>query len=163
MKHRGLLASLAFLIGLAITRAAPQAPATPAEAEAGPDATGITLVRSVCGGCHAASSILGEHRTRHDWTEILEWMANEGAVMNDEEYEQMLRFLSVRYGLVAVNTAEAEDVQAVLELNDEQIGRLVAARSAGTSFRNLDDLSRTIGVPAASLESRKARIDFAAP
>lgn len=124
------------------------------------DDANIKLTESVCGRCHTTASILGQHRTRSDWEDILEWMADEGAVMTDEEYEQMMAFLGVRYGLVAVNTAPAEEVRAVLELTDEQVQRLIAARLPGNTFKALDDLARAIGVPSEAVASREARIDF---
>jgi hypothetical protein len=160
MTRTFVAAATAVITSLVFVGATAQDATTSAAPES--EAAGRKLVQTICGSCHAASSILGEHRTRHDWEEILEWMADEGAVMSDEEYEQMMAFLGVRYGLVAVNTASTEDIQTVLELTDDQAQRLDAARKAGARFRTLDDLARTTGIPAASLAERQDRIDFSA-
>lgn len=124
------------------------------------DAAGTKLLTTLCGSCHTPRSILATHRSKQDWEEVLEWMIDEGAVMSDDEFDQMIGYLSVRYGRVDINAAPAEDIRHVLELTQGQAERIVAARTAGRRFAAVKDVAETAGVPADFVEARKARIDW---
>jgi hypothetical protein len=124
------------------------------------DAAELKLITTVCGSCHTSGSILGTHRTTREWEEVLEWMADEGAVMNDDEFERLMRFLSVRYGRVKVNAAPAEELRLVLELNGDQAARIIAARTGGRRFRTIEELASAADVPIGLLEARRSRVDF---
>lgn len=124
------------------------------------DAAGTKLLTTLCGSCHTPRSILATHRSKQDWEDVLEWMMDEGAVMSDDEFDQMVGYLSVRYGRVDVNTAPAEEIRHVLELTQRQAERIVAARTAGRRFAALKDVAGTAGVSADFVEARKARIGF---
>jgi hypothetical protein len=105
-------------------------------------------------------SIVRSHQTTRDWQALIEWMIDEGAVMTDEEFDRVLGYLSVRYGRVAVNLAPGDELRTVLELTDDQVRRLLAARTAGKKFLTLEDLAVAIDVAPAALAEREARIDF---
>jgi mono/diheme cytochrome c family protein len=139
-------------------RAAGQAPrSSPPDAV---DAAGTKLLTTLCGSCHTRGSILATHRSKQDWEEVLEWMIDEGAVMSDDEFDQMLGYLSVRYGRVDINAAPAEDIRHVLELTQDQAERLVAARTAGRRFAAVKDVAEAAGVPVDFVEARKERIGW---
>jgi hypothetical protein len=152
-----------YVAGITIAAAISVAPAVgqqSASRTAPTDAANLKLLDSVCGACHTRSAIVGTHRTRRDWEEVLEWMLDEGATMSDDEFAQMLAFLSVRYGSVDVNAATADDIRSVLELTEAQASRLVAARTAGRRFVTTQDVADAAGVPASHIESRKARVEL---
>lgn len=133
-----------------------QAPAPPASA----DAADLKRLDTICGGCHTRGSIVGTHRTTQDWKEVLEWMADEGAVMSDEEFGQILAYLSVRAGRVNINTAPGDEIARVLELTGPEADRIVAARAGGRQLATTMDVATTARVPVAQIEARKARITF---
>lgn len=149
----GFAAALA--VAPAVTREPPQASTRDAT-----DAAGRKLITTLCGSCHTAGSILGTHRAKHDWEEVLEWMIDEGAVMNGDEFEQILGYLSVRYGRVDINSAPAEEIRHVLELTEGQTDRIVSVRGAGRRFATLQDVADAAGAPVAFFEARKTRITF---
>jgi mono/diheme cytochrome c family protein len=124
------------------------------------DAAGTKLLTTLCGSCHTRGSILATHRSKQDCEEVLEWMIDEGAVMSDDEFDQMMGYLSVRYGRVDINAAPAEDIRHVLELTQVQAERIVAARTGGQRFAAVKDVAEAAGVPADFVEARKERIGW---
>jgi hypothetical protein len=144
--------------GLVVAQTAAQDRGPSATAPA--DAAELKLITTVCGSCHTSRSILGTHRTTTEWEEVLDWMSDEGAVMNDDEFERLRRFLSVRYGRVKVNIAPAEELRLVLELSGDQAGKIVAARTGARRFTTIEELASAAGVPVGLLEARRSRVDF---
>ena len=153
-----LMVSLAGTAGFVVSHAAVYAQQQPTAGTN--DVRDSKLIEAVCGSCHAMGSVLRTHRTKQAWEEIIEWMMDEGAVLTDDEFDRVLRYLSVRSGRVDVNTATSEDLRAVLELTDDQVGRVMAARTAGRRILNLEQLAAVTSLPPAFLEARKARIAF---
>jgi len=158
MRHVAAIAFALGTFGLVVAQTAAQDRGSAATGSA--DAAELKLITTVCGSCHTSRSILGTHRTTREWEEVLEWMADEGAVMSDDEFERLMRFLSVRYGRVKVNTAPVEELRLVLELSGDQAGKIIAARTGGRRFTTVEELASAADVPVGLLEARRARVDF---
>src|SRR5579872_1713233 len=59
---------------------------------------GREVVQKVCSPCHTPESVLGTRRTRSEWQETIDKMVALGAKATDEEFAQILNYLSTQFG-----------------------------------------------------------------
>lgn len=78
---------------------------------------GEETTERVCSECHAVDDVTSTRRMPRDWNEIVAAMADRGATATQEELAIIRRYLARHFGLIAVNTASAEDLAAVLGLS----------------------------------------------
>lgn len=92
----GLVKSAALL--LAALSGAPlvdaQLPRPSAGAAQFPDAPGKDVVQKVCGACHGAEVTIAKGRTRQQWGEVIASMVARGAKGTDQEFAQVLDYLT---------------------------------------------------------------------
>lgn len=126
-----------------------------------PEGEGRVTVESLCAArCHTASTILRARRTPFGWETVLDKMIERGAELSDSEYDTILNYLSEHLlATVNVNTATAERIVEVLEIEPKEAQAIVDARKAApmTSWR---DVANVPGVDAKVIEERKARLVF---
>ncbi len=79
-----------------------------AQAQELPAGQGKAQLESACTQCHAAEVIIGQPRTRDDWTAVLARMIGSGAQLSDEEYRLVLDYLSTHFGLSDQRVPEAK-------------------------------------------------------
>ena len=84
------LASLAAISTLII--------ATYARAQELPEGQGKALVQSACTQCHGIDVIVSQPRSREDWTDVVSRMVGNGAQLSDEDYNQVVQYLSTYLG-----------------------------------------------------------------
>jgi competence protein ComEA len=158
-------AGFALLIPCAAAHAlAAQAPKPTEAAKARfPPGPGREAVFKVCADCHGPESVLGQLKTRDEWSKTLDEMANNGAQGTDEEWNQILAYLDQHYSLISVNAAPAKDLALKLDVSDDVAAAIVRTRTEKGPFRSMDDLKRVPGIDAAKLDARHDRIVFGAP
>jgi cytochrome c oxidase cbb3-type subunit III len=59
-----------------------------------PDAPGRDVTQKVCNVCHGVEVTLGKGRTRQQWQEVIASMVARGAKANDQEFAQVLDYLT---------------------------------------------------------------------
>ncbi len=64
-----------------------------------PDGTGKEVILNTCTQCHDLFRIKANRRSPEEWEETLISMLNEGAMLNDEEFARVLRYLSRNFGI----------------------------------------------------------------
>ena len=73
-------------------------PATAAQAPKStmqfPDAPGRDVAQKVCGACHGADVVAAKGLTRQEWTQTIANMVTRGAKASDEEFSQVLDYLT---------------------------------------------------------------------
>ena len=69
-----------------------------AHAQELPEGQGKTLVQAACTQCHGVDVIVGQPRSREDWTEVVSRMVGNGAQLSDEDYNQVIQYLSAYLG-----------------------------------------------------------------
>ena len=89
------LASLAAISTLAIGACA--------HAQELPEGQGKALVQTACSQCHGIDVIVGQPRSREDWTEVVSRMIGNGAQLSDEDYNQVIEYLATNLGPASQN------------------------------------------------------------
>lgn len=115
--------------------------------------------RALCGTCHSTSLVEGL-RTEEEWREEVQQMVKIGARGTEAEFQAVMRVLARTLTRVNVNTATAEQIAPVLEINAAVAEELVKRRTAVGKFKTLAELQEIPGVDAGKLEARKERILF---
>ena len=140
--------------------------ATPLGGQAGvakdpfPESAGKPALLKVCGNCHTAETVIQSFRTRQEWSDVIDQMARFGAEGSDQEFDQILTYLSRHFSPIKVNKAAATDLEAVLDVPAAVAEAIVAYRSKNGDFKTLDDLKNVPGLEAGRIEAQKARIVF---
>jgi competence ComEA-like helix-hairpin-helix protein len=125
-----------------------------------PEAEGRSAVIELCGGCHDASATVEKRKTQKDWKTSVADMRAKGATPTDDEAKVIATYMTRYFGLVNVNKAGAEEIQAVLGVSGKEAQAIVGYRESHGAFATLDDLKKVDGVDADKLEREKASIVF---
>ena len=125
-----------------------------------PEGAGKPALLKVCGNCHAAETVIQSLRTRQEWSDVIDQMARFGAEASDQEFDQILTYLSQHFSPIKVNKAAAKDLESFLDVPAAVAEAIVDYRSKNGDFKTLDDLKRMPGLDADRNEARKARIVF---
>jgi cytochrome c5 len=59
-----------------------------------PDGPGKEVVLNICTQCHDLQRVRRERRSAEGWAEILQAMLNEGAMLTDQDFATVLRYLA---------------------------------------------------------------------
>ena len=147
---------------IAQTTSTSQPPATAATTTASrfPAGPGRDALFKVCAECHGPESVLGQLKTRDEWSKTLDEMAANGATGTDEEWNSILEYLDKHYSLILVNTAPAKDLALKLDVPAETADAIVRARAEKGKFTSIDELKRVPGLDGSKLDARKDRLIF---
>jgi competence protein ComEA len=142
-------------------RAAAQDPAAPAKSAASPfpPGPGRDALFKACKECHGPESVLGQLKTRSEWSKTLDEMAANGATATDEEWTAILDYLDTYYSLIMVNTAPAKELAAKLDVPAEVAASIVSVREKA-KIASIEELKKVPGIDAAKLDTRKDRLIF---
>ena len=137
----------------------------PADAKAAGDEeelarVGEELTEVVCRQCHPVENITRMRRTVREWADVITTMQGRGANATEDQFETIHKYLSRYYGMVAVNTASAQDLSAVLGLSAKDAQAIVAYRKAHGKFTDLASLSKVEGIDKAKLEEQPEALRF---
>jgi competence protein ComEA len=125
-----------------------------------PEATGKTALLKVCGNCHGAETVIQTLRTRQEWSDVIDQMARFGAEASDQEFEQILEYLTRHFSPIRVNKATAKELEATLDVPAAVAEAIVAYRVEKGEFKTVEDVKKVPGLESATVETRKARIIF---
>jgi competence protein ComEA len=124
-----------------------------------PPGPGRDALFKVCKECHGPESVLGQLKTRSEWSKTLEEMAANGATGTDEEWTSILEYLDAHYSLIMVNTAPAKELAIKLDVPADVAAAVVSARDKA-KIASIDELKKVPGIDAAKLDARKDRLIF---
>jgi competence protein ComEA len=159
-----LVSALALVVAAATASARVPQPPSPATAGAAPDpfpeATGKTALLKVCSNCHTAETVIQTLRTRQEWADVLDQMSRFGAEASDQEFDQILAYLTRHFSPIRVNKATATELEAALDIPAAAAEAIVAYRVEKGEFKTVDDLKNVPGLEIAKVEAMKARIVF---
>ena len=130
-----------------------------------PEAPGKAQVLQLCIACHEAAKATSVKLTREGWAETIDRMKAFGASGSDEDFAAVLDYLSTHFKGDAVrpldmNTAEAIDLESVLQLLRRESKVVLDYRAKRGPFTSLDDLKSLDPAIFTKIESRKDRIVF---
>jgi competence protein ComEA len=96
---------------------------------------------------------------RYDaWHDTVQSMVDRGATGTDQQFADVMDYLHRTMTTIDVNTADADELQIVLQVPEATTQAILARRST-QKFTGLADLKSVPGVDAAALDA-KARLIF---
>jgi competence protein ComEA len=131
-----------------------------------PDGPGKDTTEKVCGACHGAELVIGRQETREGWGAIVNEMIQRGATGTDEEFYQIVEYLSANFSKTSpivkinVNKATADDLQKALRISGKEAAAIVQQRTDKGDFKSVEDLEKVPGVDTAKIEASKNRLAF---
>lgn len=130
-----------------------------------PDGPGKTETLNVCGQCHEAQKSASVKLTRKGWTDTIDKMKALGAQGSDQDFQAILEYLSTHFKgevdqALDLNSAEALDLESVLQLLRKESAAFLQFRSKRGPFASLADLKDLDPAILKKIESRKERVVF---
>lgn len=130
-----------------------------------PEGAGKEQTLRLCGTCHEAAKATSVKLTREGWVETIDRMKAFGAGGSDEDFAAVLEYLATHFRGETVrpldmNTAEAIDLESVLQLLRRESKAVLDYRARRGQFTSLDDLKGLDPAIYKKIEARKDRIVF---
>lgn len=130
-----------------------------------PDGPGKEQMINVCGTCHEAAKATSVKLTREGWVETIDRMKAFGAEGTPDEFAAILDYLSTHFKgdvvqALDMNTAEAIDLESVLQLLRRESAVVLQFRGKRGPFSSLDDLKGLDPAIFKKIEAKKDRIVF---
>ena len=130
-----------------------------------PEGPGKEQTLRLCGTCHEAAKATSVKLTREGWVETIDRMKAFGAGGADEDFAAVLEYLATHFKGDTVrpldmNTAEAIDLESVLQLLRRESKAVLEYRSKRGQFSSLDDLKGLDPAIFKKIEAKKDRIVF---
>jgi competence protein ComEA len=115
-------------------------------------------MKSVCGRCHDLQIVSDTPRSYDEWHDTVQKMVDRGASGTDEQFEDIMDYLHRTLTTIDVNSADATELELVLNLPESAAQGIIARRSVHR-FSDQKDLKSVPGVDASTVDS-KARLIF---
>jgi competence protein ComEA len=131
-----------------------------------PEGTGKAATIKVCGQCHGVEIAVSRRESKEGWNGVVDDMIQRGAQGTDEEFGDIVEYLSTHYsksapgGKVNVNAATAKELVSGLAFTDSQAAAIVKYRDEKGKFKSIADLAKVPGLDAAALETKKSKLAF---
>lgn len=130
-----------------------------------PEGPGKAQTLNLCGTCHEAAKATSVKLTREGWVETIDRMKAFGASGADEDFAAVLEYLATHFEGETVrpldmNTAEAIDLESVLQLLRRESRAVLEYRSSRGPLSSLDDLKGLDPEIFKKIEAKKDRIVF---
>ena len=127
-----------------------------------PEGKGKDVVEDACTDCHSLHRIKIQRMDEQGWNNILHEMIENGAAIESDDMKTIVEYLAKNFGpdrKVNVNTAEADEIGAVLQLTPAEAKAIVQYRKSNGSFRDLATLEQASGA-AEKVEAKKGLVEF---
>ena len=130
-----------------------------------PEGAGKEQTLRLCGTCHEAAKATSVKLTRDGWVETIDRMKAFGAAGADDDFAAVLEYLAAHFKGDTVrpldmNTAEAIDLESVLQLLRRESKAVLDYRGERGKFSSLDDLKGLDPAIYKKIEAKKDRIVF---
>lgn len=126
-----------------------------------PAGPGKDTTLRLCQSCHEIERVVANRHSNKEWIELIEKMVSQGADGKDEEFDQVIAYLTDHYGKpVEINTATVAQIVDGLGLIEDQAKAIVAFRAGHPAFATWKDVAAVPGVDAALIERRQKNFRF---
>ena len=130
-----------------------------------PDGAGKEQTLRLCSTCHEAAKATSVKLTRDGWIETIDRMKAFGAAGADDDFAAVLEYLAMHFRGDTVrpldmNTAEAIDLESVLQLLRRESKAVLEYRTTRGMFSSLDDLKGLDPAIYKKIAAKKDRIVF---
>jgi len=127
-----------------------------------PEGKGKDVVTDTCTECHSVRRIEAQRLDEEGWKNILREMTENGASIEQDDRATIVEYLTKNFSpdaKVNVNTADADEIGAVLHLAPAEAQAIVSYRKANGVFKDLDTLEKASGA-ADKIEAKKTLVEF---
>src|SRR5882724_236111 len=119
----------------------------PLPAQTLPEGPGKAVVERMCKNCHGLENVVRAKRTKEKWSEVVDDMVSRGAKGTEDEFDQVIEYLSAHFGAAAatkvnVNKAVAAELMAVLNITATDATALVSYRNEKGNFKSVQDVMK---------------------
>jgi competence protein ComEA len=129
-----------------------------------PDGPGKATFLKVCSTCHSPTNVLANGQDRAGWESTINKMVGFGAQGTDEEFTEVLDYLTKNFppssAPVNVNKATTAQLQSGLGLTATEADAVIKYRGKNGDFKTIDDLKKVPDVDAKKLDAKKDRLAF---
>lgn len=129
-----------------------------------PEGSGKQTLIRVCGKCHSPTNVIANGQNRQGWEDTITKMAGLGAAGSDEDYTEILDYLTKSFPQVTsktnMNKATAADIESQLGFSKKQAQDIVAYREKNGDFKSSDDLKKVPDLNIMEINSRRNRMTF---
>jgi competence protein ComEA len=115
-------------------------------------------LKAVCAKCHNLQIVMDTPMSYDAWHDTVQTMMDRGATGTDQQFADVMDYLHRTMTTIDVNTADADELQIVLDV-PEATAQAILARRSTQKFTGLAELKSVPGVNAAAVDS-KARLIF---
>lgn len=133
-------------------------PATPADGL--PDGPGKDTFVQVCSNCHDTSVVRALRLPQSGWEQTVEDMQGRGAEGTDDQFTQIVAYLTKNFGPVNVNTATQAELQDKLHLPEKDAAAIIAYRDKNGKIKDFDELKAIPGLDPTQVQKRRSIISF---
>jgi competence ComEA-like helix-hairpin-helix protein len=128
-----------------------------------PSGDGRSELVDRCASCHELQTVVAKRRTRQQWHATILDMRDKGAAVSELDAQAIETYLTRHFGMVDVNAAPADELEAVLGITRRQAEAIVAYRRTHPPFSRLDDLEGIVELDAKEIARWKDRVVFKSP
>jgi competence ComEA-like helix-hairpin-helix protein len=122
---------------------------------------GEETTEKVCStACHTLDKVYEKRRTAGEWGDVMASMTTLGASATDAQFATVKRYLIRYFAIVAVNTAPAEELSAVLGLSPKDAKAIVDHRNTHGRFADTAALLKVAGIDRAKIEAQPEALVF---
>jgi Helix-hairpin-helix motif len=123
-----------------------------ASTDAGSDKERQAL-KAVCGKCHNLEIVTDTPRSYDEWQDTIQKMVDRGARGTDAQFDAISDYLYRNLTPIDVNSADAAQLQAVLDVSTPVADAIISRRSV-RKFASLADLKTVTGIDPAALNAK---------
>jgi competence protein ComEA len=116
-------------------------------------------LKVVCAKCHNLQIVMDTPMSYGAWHDTVQNMMDRGATGTDQQFADVMDYLHRTMTTIDVNTADADELQIVLQL-PEATAQAILARRTTQKFTGLADLKSVPGVDASTVEAKAKLIFF---
>jgi competence protein ComEA len=156
------------VFALCLLMAAPALAQTAAQSQSNhpelPDGPGKATLLKVCSSCHSPDNVLANGQDRAGWEATINKMAGFGANASDDEFTEILDYLTKNFppptAPVNVNKATTAQLVSGLGLSTAEGDAIVKYREKNGDFKTIDDLKKVPDVDAKKIDAKKDKLAF---
>lgn len=115
-------------------------------------------LKAVCARCHNLQIVMDTPMSYDAWHDTVQNMMDRGATGTDQQFADVMDYLHRTMTTIDVNTADADELQIVLHVQ-EATAQAILARRSTQKFTSLADLESVQGVDPSTVVA-KARLIF---
>jgi hypothetical protein len=136
--------------------------ASASSVDVAPPAAGLAResqsLKQVCANCHSLQIVMDTPMSYSAWHDTVQTMIDRGASGTDEQLDDIMDYLHRTMTTINVNTANADELEVVLNM-PETVAKAIIARRSTQKFIDLPDLKSIPGIDKSTMDA-KARLIF---